>query len=409
MNIAFASHEYPPDTGGGGIGTYLAQVTTLLTAAGHDVTVFCGAGPAGESLRTMGGVKVQRIAAATVDDFREQLAQHLVAAHKISPFDVLESNDFDAPALRVRQVLPSLPCVVKLHTPRFVIDELHTHSPRIAQRCRIALGALRRGRWPQSPVPVRQDGPARAELAMLEGAHEIAAPSQAIADAALGWVPSLSGRISVFPYPYSPEPALLKLPAGGQSRRITFVGRIEERKGVIDLATAIPLVRLVRPEACFRFVGRSMPYSANGQDLRAILEGMLSAQGNAVEFTGPLPPSDLPRVLGETDILVAPSHWESFGLICCEGLSGARAVIGSNQGGMVEILDHGRCGVLISPKDPKKLSEAIIALLNNPSLAEDLGRRGRARILKYYSPARVINHQVASYERARVRCANTLR
>ena len=407
MRIAFASQEYPPDTGGGGIGTYLAQVTAQLAATGHAVTVFCGAGPAGESCTVSGGVTVQRIAAGTAQEFRARLVRPVTEAHRIAPFDVLEGNDFDAPALAVRQALPGLACVVKLHTPRFVIDELHTRRPRLGQRWRMALGALRRGRWPQPPVPVRREAGARAELAMLELADEIAAPSQAVADAAVGWLPSLAGRISVFPYPYQPAPALLRLPAGGRSRRITFVGRIEERKGILDLAAAIPLVLAACPEARFRFVGRSMPFGNDGGDLRACLESKLAAHAAAVEFTGPLPPAELPRILGETDILAAPSHWESFGLVCCEGLAAARAVIGSSQGGMAEILDQGRCGVLVPPQNPAELARAILGLLGNPARAEELGQRGRARILDFYSPVRVLAEQLASYERARLRCAAT--
>ena len=408
MRIAFISHEFPPDTGGGGIGTYLAQVTSWLAAEGHHVEVFCGAGNTAGFTLQPNRVGVHRITGEGAVEFRHAVVPVFAAAHQAGPFDVIEGNDFDAPALVIKQTFPQLPYVVKLHTPRFVIDQLHQRPLTIAQHWRMRLGALRRGRWLVAPRPIISLPPAQAEISAVELADEIAAPSQAIADAALNWTAEAAGKISVFPYPYVPAPELLALsPTSDPSPpRVTFVGRLEERKGVIDLADAIPLVLAVCPDARFRFIGRAMPSPVAGLDMSAFLEKRLGSARARVEFTGPIPPTELPRYLGETAVLVAPSHWESFGLVCCEGLAAACAVIGSANGGMIEILDGGNCGVLVPPKNPAVLAQAIVRLLCDPTLRDQLGAAGRRRINDHYTWNQVRPAQLASYERAIQRCAS---
>lgn len=399
MRVALISHEFPPETGGGGIGTYLSQITRLLARAGHDVHVF--AGSIGPSTQTMlpNGSRLHRIATGPELDFRSAVVTPFLAEHRALPFDVIEGTDFDASALEIKRARPEIPYVVKLHTPRFVIDELHARPPMGWQRLRMALGALRRGRWLRT-VPIRDQPGAQAELAAVRLADEIAAPSQAIADAALQWTPLDRDRISVFPYPYEPGPELLRIPSGGTTHRVTYLGRLEERKGVIDLADAVPLVLAQAPGTRFRFIGRSVPHGPTGHDMQAFLRARLGPHAAQVEFTGSRAPEEIPGLLAETDILVAPSHWESFGLVCCEGLAAARAVVGSANGGMAEILADGRYGVLVPPHRADVIARALLDLLADPVRRTALGEAGRRHVHDTYAADRVVAAQIVSYQRA---------
>jgi glycosyltransferase involved in cell wall biosynthesis len=260
----------------------------------------------------------------------------------------------------------------------------------------------------EDSIPLRLQPYALAEIAALELADEIAAPSLAVAEAAVEWTGRARGKISVFPYAFQPSQEFLHIPAGGRTNRVTYLGRLEERKGVIDLADSIPTVLAAHPEARFRFVGMAMGSPRKGQDMQAFLAKRLSQVANAVEFAGPVSPSEIPRVMAETDILVAPSHWESFGLVCCEGMAAARAVIGSSAGGMVEILDKGRCGLLAKPREPSQLANLILQLLGDPEKRRLLGEAGRRRVLENYAPPRFQNLQMASYQRAITRCQSRL-
>ncbi len=399
MRIAFVSYEFPPETGGGGIGTYLAQITRLLAAVGYEVEVFAGTAEKEPSEQLADGVRVHRIPSAGSLTFRRDVVAPFVARHREKAFTVVEGTDFDAAALDIKLALPRLPYVVKLHTPRFVVDRLHWRAPTLWQRLRIAAGALRRGRWPAGS-PGIPSANAAAEHQALTYADEIAAPSRFIAEAAQSWASLDTERISVFPYPYVPSAELLHIAPGGDHRRVTFVGRLEERKGVLDLAAAIPLVLHKLPALRFRFVGRDMPDPFGAASMTALLRDQLRRYLDRIEFTGARPPAELPRLLAETDILAAPSHWESFGLVCCEGLAAARAVIGAADTGMAEILDGGACGYLVQPRSPEALAEAILRLAHDASERRSLGELGRQRILDHYSAARVLPAQITSYRRA---------
>lgn len=398
MRIAFLSYEFPPDTGGGGIATYLLQAGRMLVEAGHEVEIFAGTPGASPTQQHADGYVVHRVASKSSPTFLNEVVDYFTDRHAQRPFDVVEGNDFDASALGVRQALPDLPCVVKLHTPRFLVDQLHWHRPTAWQRWRMAMGALRRGQRPVRSTPPLV-GPTDVEVRQLALADEIASPSQAIADRLVTLGCATTGRISVFPYPYRPPSALLSIAPGTTTGRVMFLGRLEERKGVFDLARAIPLVLARCPTAKFRFVGRNMRTSDGRGDTRAIMANLLGRSASAVEFLDAVPAARVPELLAECDILVAPSHWESFGLVCCEGMAAARAVVGSRAGGMSEILDD--CGALISPQQPTELAAVLGDLLTDPNRREALGKAARARVLRHYSHERLLPLQIASYERAR--------
>lgn len=386
MRIALVSYEFPPETGGGGIGTHLDQLTRAYAQAGHDVTVYAG-GATSSDTRNRDGVRVVRIACPDSPSFGATVVEPFVRDHAAGPFDVVEGTDFDASALGIKRRLPSLPYACKLHTPRFVIDELQYRAPSLGQRARIAFGALRRLRRPptHSASGLRGSASARDELAAISLADVVIAPSAAIASEASRWVPSAASRIAFVPFHYSPPAELLALPMDATTRRVTYLGRLEIRKGVIDLVDAIPFVLKRVPDARFRFVGRAMASPKPGQDMSAFLRARLGRLAPQVEFTGPRPPAELPAIFRETDILVAPSHWESFGLVCCEGMAAGRLVIGSAAGGMAELIEHESSGLLVSPRDPSALADAISRGLNDPKLRRECAANARARVCTMFA------------------------
>jgi glycogen(starch) synthase len=399
MRIAFLSYEFPPDTGGGGIGTYLEQVSRILAAAGHNVEVFAGSNGGPSEHRPCERLLIRRVVCRDSIDFRNAVVSLFRVAHLSESFDVIEGCDFDASALEVKKAFPEIPYVVKLHTPRFVIDELQQGASPTYQRLRMWLGALRRGKLLKQER-IRDGDNAKAEIECVRLAEEIASPSKAIADLICGWGGIDPGKISVFPYCYEAPEALLEIPEGGDFRCVTYLGRIEKRKGVEDLTNAIPLVLKRFPNIRFRFVGRSMIERKSGSSYDIELKRRLGKASASVEFTGPVPPAEVARALAVTDILVAPSHWESFGLVCCEGMAAGRAVIGSSEGGMAEILENGRCGILVPPCSPGQLAEAIIRLLAAPVERALLGAMARQRVCEVYCPDTVLPVQIASYEKA---------
>jgi glycosyltransferase involved in cell wall biosynthesis len=98
--------------------------------------------------------------------------------------------------------------------------------------------------------------------------------------------------------------------------------------------------------------------------------------------------------------MVLPSRWENFPFACIEALASARAVVGSAAGGMAEMIEHGKTGLLVPPRSPKAITEAILSLVRQPQLVRQLAEAGRKSIVQKLAPERILPLQLASYERA---------
>jgi glycogen synthase len=282
--------------------------------------------------------------------------------------------------------------VVKLHTPRMIFRQLRESDVGPWVTLRERFGALRRGFHPRALEDLERRHTLQADA--------IAAPSKVIAETLTRLWKLDPRKVHIFPCPYIPAPGLLQIPIRTATHRVTFIGRVEARKGVLDLAKAIPLILKHCPEAKFRFVGRSGQSPNPHQTMQQYLEQVLCPHRDAVEFTGPVPLDRVPHMLSDTDVSVFPSLWDSFGLVCLEAMAAGRAVIGSTAGGMAEVIDSDAVGRLVEPKHPEQIAQATIELLQNPDLRMQLGTAARARVLQEYNLERIADLQEQTYRQA---------
>ncbi|MDX2217292.1 MAG: glycosyltransferase family 4 protein [Oculatellaceae cyanobacterium bins.114] len=398
MKIAFISYEYPPDTAFGGIGTYVYQVAQMLHQCGHHVEVFTGS-----NLRSIselyGDVSVHRVQ-TTRQDFAHAIAPIFAERHRHIDFDVLEAPEIGAEAQEAIRLVPDMPLVVKLHTPSFLIRQINHVKPTLSRQARWLLGALRRGQIPK-PYPTYSYQPETdLERFYTLQADEITTPSQALGDRLLHAWNLPSDRLYHLPNPYVPAPELLQIPVDTQTQTVTFVGRLEKRKGVLDLAQAIPQILKRHPHTQFRFVGASWDSPQPGLDMQRYIERMLRPYLSALEFTGAVPLDQIHQALAQTDICVLPSIWENFPNVCLEAMAAGRGVIGSMAGGMAEMLDGVNTGRLVPPRHPQGIVETVSELLEHPDRRIELGQKARDRVLSQYSLERLAPLQEASYQRA---------
>jgi glycosyltransferase involved in cell wall biosynthesis len=130
------------------------------------------------------------------------------------------------------------------------------------------------------------------------------------------------------------------------------------------------------------------------------MRGVLGSFAEAVEFVDGLPHSEIPRLLGETDICVFPSVWENLPYVCLEAMAAGRGVIASGGSGMAELIDDRQSGRLVRPRDPRGLADAMLEMLADPAGRTTMGERARARAGSAYSSIVIGPLQEASYHRA---------
>ena len=135
---------------------------------------------------------------------------------------------------------------------------------------------------------------------------------------------------------------------------IGFVGRIEPRKGVLDLIAAAPAIRAGAPGAEVVVVGDD-PWDAFPEHLAEV-----RAAPDVVHVPWQDNAAGLMRHL---DVLVAPSHQEPFGTVISEAMAVGTPVVATRVGGLAEVVDDGVTGLLVEPGEPEALAGAVLEVL----------------------------------------------
>jgi glycosyltransferase involved in cell wall biosynthesis len=170
---------------------------------------------------------------------------------------------------------------------------------------------------------------------------------------------------------------------------IGIVARIMVWKGHQELVEALATVREAIPEVRLAIVGKEDRLAGPNADSyaeavrRRIAELRLEAN---VLWAGWF--DDMPAVMADLDVLAVPSWEEPFGLVVTEAMAMERPVVGFCSGALPEIITDGENGLLVPPKDTGALAAALIALLEDPARRQAMGRRGRARVLRDFTPRR---------------------
>ena len=162
------------------------------------------------------------------------------------------------------------------------------------------------------------------------------------------------------------------------SIKILFVGRMEPRKGFDTLLDAIPKVVEKFPKARFDFCGSSPKSILNEAKQRFPSE-------SSVSFHGYVKRNDLDAFYKRCDIFVAPSNYESFGIIYLEAMRFGKPVVACDSGGTPEVVENEVSGILVPPGDSDQLAIALIRLCKSQSLRKQMGQAGQRRISKFYS------------------------
>lgn len=240
------------------------------------------------------------------------------------------------------------------------------------------------GRIAVVPNPVPE---APAAPAPVPRASALAGPALAPTAPA----PALAGPA---PAPTATAPALAgPAPAPTAPARFLHAGRLTEDKGLrVLLAAAGRLGAAARVVVAGR--GR----------LEEELRRRVAAERLPVDVLGFAPRDDIERELCAATAAVLPSLWyENCPMAILEAAARGVPSIASDLGGMAELIDHGREGMLVPPNDPAALAAAMLRLAGDPALARTLGARARERARNRHSEAGYLRALLDCYEQARSR------
>lgn len=372
MHLGFVSYEYPPDTGQGGIATYVKQVTGLLSARGVEIDVVVASPTRTGALRLAPTLRLHFVHCNSRAAFIQRSPETLASIHAKFPFDGVECPEYGAEALYIRDKLPTVKLWVKLHTPSYLVKRLNDryYDERIWRRMK--------NRW----KPYRKESD--PEYLALQTADRILAPCESMRQIAMRDWGLSSDRVLTVPNPYKVSEAFSQIEWPDGSPTVIYVGRLETRKGVWNLAKAIPIVLEQMSDARFIFLGKDSRAPFRQRSMKKWLLSELGAYADRVEFIDAVPLEEVPQVLARASIAVFPSLWENFPNVCLEAMAAGRAVLASAKGGMVDMISPNEGGLLVDPENPNEIANGLLTLLRDPQRVRAMGERNRERALQYY-------------------------
>jgi glycosyltransferase involved in cell wall biosynthesis len=215
-------------------------------------------------------------------------------------------------------------------------------------------------------------------------AHKVVANSRAAADRLrLERVPAR--KITVIPngldldtiQPAAHRPRL---------RKVTIVANLRPEKGHDVLMDAAVMTLRRFPDATFDCVG-------HGSEL-SVLVARAKRLGLTRAFTFLGHQDDVATRLAEADLFVLPSRSEAFPNSVLEAMAAGLPIVASGVGGILELIDSGRTGLLVPPGEPRPLADALCRLMEDPALAARLGDAARDEARAHYP----FDRMVASFE-----------
>ena len=222
--------------------------------------------------------------------------------------------------------------------------------------------------------PGRTRGELVAQRAAYSCAHRIVANYEAAAEQLkVEGVPTR--RVSVVPNGIDFEGHVKRHASVSKRRRVVTVANLRPEKGYDVLLDAAARVRLLYPDATFELIGGGTELAA----LRARAQALGLTE--AVTFAGHS--DDIPARLGAADIFVLPSRSEAFPNAVLEAMASGLPVIASAVGGVLEMVNHERTGLLVPPDDPTALAAELCRLMSDSALASALGAAAAAEAARY--------------------------
>jgi len=371
MRIGYFVHRFPYSNniiksykyGGGEVVAYNLAIS--IAKRGHDIHVFTTSATYKDSVEKNGNIAVHRYGT---------LAQ--ILQRGISPNLILKPLKHEVDIIHVHIGSSPLELIAALLYTKLKKKPLVAtyHGDVIPSRKSIA---YRSSVWIYNAV-VRK---------VLDSADIIISPSEYYINESIflgkyyDKIVSIPNGINLedFDIPYSKEECREKLGLPTDKKIILFLGVLHPKKGPDVLLKAMPRVLSKVPNTELVIAGDGI--------MRRELEELSEKLGinDYVNFAGFIPENLKPLYYNSADVFCLPSIMtsESFGIVNLEAMVCSVPVVASKIGGVPDVVKDRENGLLIPPKDPDALADAIIYLLENEDVRKKMGKNAREKVKNY--------------------------
>ena len=387
--IALLSEKYTPDIGGLAIST--ERLARLLSSAGHAhaVRVFCPSSsllPSEKRTLLSSGVSVTRFGAhKRVDDTLVDWFELILEEHKREPFDILQGYFLPQAGFVATYAgkYLNIPSVVSIRGNDI---ERAAFDPSKFSHVMYAL---------------------QNANAVTTNASELVKKAQAFIDREIILIPNgidtecfkPMERNEVLAETLGINIALAAVPGGEDAASshvpvIGFVGELREKKGIKTLLNAYATVNK-KQRVALLIVGEVR----QGEDKQNFDEPRLSIPNSQIIVTGYISHNDLLAYYSLMDIFVHPSLRDGMPNAVLEAMACGKSVIATPVGGILDVLEDGKNGVIVDVNDANLLAEKILELLSNPDKRTILGKNARQLIMERFTPAKELEANLEVYRK----------
>lgn len=367
VRIGLLTREYPPDVYGGA-GVHVEHLVPALRSL-VDVDVHCFGAPR-EGAHTYAVPE----ALAAANPALQTLGVDLSMVSALGGVELAHSHTWYANlAGHLAKVLHGVPHVVTAHSL----------EPRRPWKAEQLAGGYRLSSW--------------VERTAYEAADAVIAVSAGMRADVLDCYPALDpARVHVVlngidTQFYRPDPARDAVRAAGidpDRPSVVFVGRITRQKGLGHLVAA---AHDIDPGAQIVLCAGAPDTPEIAEETEKAVAELSAARSGVVWVRGMLPTASIRQLLSAATVFVCPSVYEPLGIVNLEAMACGTAVVASDVGGIPEVVDDGRTGLLVHYDEDvveefrSDLAAAVNTLLADPALARSLGVAGRERAVREFA------------------------
>ena len=164
-----------------------------------------------------------------------------------------------------------------------------------------------------------------------------------------------------------------------EDRYILYTGRLGYRKGLFDLIECGKYICKEYPDVSFVIPGKGILQSKLQERVEEL------SLGDRFKFLGYVRKEELIRLYQSATVYVIPSHYEGLPTTLLEAMSCGLPVVATAVSGNLEVISSGENGILIPPKSPKEMADAISMLLDDKEMRKKLGKNARETIKKRFT------------------------
>lgn len=394
MKICYVSIDSHMQSAGGGIASYLSTMACELSTRGHEATIICPRSRSEVSSEKNNGFAhegvhlgnlhyyISRIPLARLFltlpvrelEWSFQIWRLVSRLHKIHQFDLIESCETGNLFSLVGGI--GVPWIIRAHGATYSFSKYSGQRLGLSEKIDRMM-----------------------QRYCMRRAQALSAPSRFQAKEIEEELNNRT-KVTVVPNPIDQhflmnyETSKLKK-LNIVSPIILYTGRIEIRKGTIVLIKSMRLVTAKIPGARLMIAGeRHVSISQTDLDELLTEDGIRGS----VTLLGHVPWHKLKQLYEGCDLFAIPSYYETFCISAAEAMACSRPVVGCRGTALDETVVHGVTGLLVPPGNERLLAEAMIKLLEDPSLAESMGREGRRRAEELFSPSVVVERMLTLYQ-----------